>query len=57
VTGAPVAELLTGNALVLTDGVVIGTPTFRAGARYAAAGGYDVAALNAAAVEHHVGSV
>jgi S-methylmethionine-dependent homocysteine/selenocysteine methylase len=33
--------------------VVIGTPTFRAGARYAAAAGRDVAELNAAAVEHH----
>jgi S-methylmethionine-dependent homocysteine/selenocysteine methylase len=33
--------------------VVIGTPTFRAGARYAAAAGRDVAEVNAAAVEHH----
>jgi S-methylmethionine-dependent homocysteine/selenocysteine methylase len=33
--------------------VVIGTPTFRAGARYATAGGRDVGELNAAAVAHH----
>lgn len=33
--------------------VVIGTPTFRAGARHAAAAGRDVAELNAAAVAHH----
>jgi homocysteine S-methyltransferase len=33
--------------------VVIGTPTFRAGARYAAAARRDVAELNAAAAEHH----
>lgn len=33
--------------------VVIGTPTFRAGARYAEAAGLDVAELNAAAVRLH----
>lgn len=33
--------------------VVIGTPTFRAGARYAQAAGRDVAELNAAAVRLH----
>jgi S-methylmethionine-dependent homocysteine/selenocysteine methylase len=33
--------------------VIIGTPTFRAGARYAHSAGLDVVALNAAAVEHH----
>lgn len=96
-TGA--AELLAGDALVLTDGgietrivfetdlelaphvevaglvgepalrdiyasyvaaarahglpVIIGTPTFRAGARYAAAARRDVDELNTAAVRHH----
>lgn len=34
--------------------VVIGTPTFRAGERYAAAAGRDVVELNAAAVRHHL---
>lgn len=33
--------------------VIIGTPTFRAGERYAAAAGVDVRAVNAAAVRHH----
>lgn len=33
--------------------VILGTPTFRAGARWAAAGGRGVEELNAAAVEHH----
>jgi S-methylmethionine-dependent homocysteine/selenocysteine methylase len=33
--------------------VVIGTPTFRAGGRYAEAAGLDVIELNAAAVRHH----
>jgi homocysteine S-methyltransferase len=33
--------------------VVIGTPTFRAGARHAAAARRDVGEVNAAAVEHH----
>jgi S-methylmethionine-dependent homocysteine/selenocysteine methylase len=33
--------------------VVIGTPTFRAGARYAEEAGLDVVELNAAAVRHH----
>lgn len=34
--------------------VIIGTPTFRAGARYAAAAGADVDEVNAAAVGHHL---
>ena len=97
-TGA--AALLTGDALVLTDGgietrlvyemgvelpeplqsaalvgtgalrelyvsyveaarahglpVILGTPTFRAGARYAEAAGADVGEVNAAAVRHHL---
>jgi S-methylmethionine-dependent homocysteine/selenocysteine methylase len=33
--------------------VIIGTPTFRAGARYAEAAGVDVGEVNAAAVRHH----
>jgi len=33
--------------------VIIGTPTFRAGARYAEAAGDDVREVNAAAVRHH----
>jgi homocysteine S-methyltransferase len=33
--------------------VIIGTPTFRAGARYAEAAGVDVDAVNGAAVRHH----
>lgn len=34
--------------------VIIGTPTFRAGARYAAMAGVDVRDVNAAAVRHHL---
>lgn len=98
--GADAAALLTGGALVLTDGgietrlvyemgvelpeplqsaalvgadalrelyvsyveaarahglpVILGTPTFRAGARYAEAAGADVGEVNAAAVRHHL---
>jgi homocysteine S-methyltransferase len=33
--------------------VIIGTPTFRAGARYAEAAGVDVGEVNTAAVRHH----
>jgi homocysteine S-methyltransferase len=33
--------------------VILGTPTFRAGARYAEAAGADVGEVNAAAVRHH----
>jgi homocysteine S-methyltransferase len=53
---APLRELYAGYVAAAREHrlpVVIGTPTFRAGARYAAAAGRDVAEVNAAAVEHH----